>query len=243
MRPSLLLWVVIPLIVGACSSDETNGGGGFNPTPSPIATIAVSGTTVDYFSAAPVGSVFVETLPANVSATSSSGGAFSLTVPAQFDFSLVTSGVGTHRTTIGEVLPIGSVSIPALEAPIVATADVARQYTSLSVAPTAGRSAVFLEIRDSAGDPLETIALAAIALLELEGEPPLTGVSGPFFFGSGGDLVGAVTLTESTAFGGRARAGFLNVPSETGVRIVVSGTTIDEEAVTPLDGVLLRRLQ
>jgi hypothetical protein len=104
---------------------------------------------------------------------------------------------------------------------IVSASDVARQYTAVSLVQTAGLAVVFIDLADAAGAPRTGIPAASIALVDGTQSPV---GDGPFFFGAAGDIVPLTTLSQSTEFGGRARAAFLNVPAGTHTLRVTAGT-------------------
>lgn len=226
----------------AAGDDDDDDGG--TPTPS---IVEINGTTIDYFTGDPVASALfgTEGLEPEVGGASDGGGAFSLTVPSNSTFRLRVSGVSGYRATSGHSVVTHVAGITGIEAPLVATADLERQYASIGAAPTAGRGAAFLDLRDPANFPLEGIPLADIALLD-SANNPVSGVLGPYFFATGGDMVDGAALSESTAYGGRARAGFLDVPPgdlhatvtwSSGGTIVV----VPIPVTIPNEGVALRR--
>lgn len=107
-----------------------------------------------------------------------------------------------------------------------ASADVARQYTIAGFSETAGRSFVAAWLEGPDGSPLEGIPVADLALTD-GGNP--VGV-GPYFFGAGGDIDTAITV--STAFGGHVRFAFLDVPAGTLTLSVVSVDPGEEDTET-----------
>jgi hypothetical protein len=225
------------------SGDDDDDGG--TPTPS---IVEISGTTLDYFTGSAVASALfgTEGLDPEVGGASDGGGLFSLAVPSNATFRLRVSGVSGYRATSGHEVVTESAGITDIEAPLVATADLARQYSALGLSATAGRGAAFLELWDPAGAPLEGIPLADIVLLD-SADNPVAGTFGPYFFGTGGDLVDGATLSASAAFGGRARAGFLDVPPGD-LHATVTWSSGGTVVVVPLpvripsDGVALRRM-
>ncbi len=104
----------------------------------------------------------------------------------------------------------------------VSAADILRNNVAVSVPPVQGTCiAVFVELKDDSGAPREGIPVADITLVNQAQTP--VGV-GPFVFGAGGDIVTNTELSVTTAYAGRSRVGFLNVPPGTlTLRVVLAG--------------------
>ncbi len=238
MRRGLLF---AALLLSACSGDDDDATP--TPTPTPPTTAVVSGTTIDYFSLAAVPSVSLTTtgLAPEIADSSDGAGTYSFEVPVGSAFN-VRAEIPSHRPTSSERIVVQSSSHTATLA-LVTSVDYGRQYSSVGIPPALGASGIFLDLRDPAGAPIEGVPLADIALLTTAGAPA-AGVAGPFFFGAAGDMVDNGTLSTSTAYDGRARAGFLAVPPGSYTLRVVYGagpTTRDVPVSTEVDGVALRR--
>lgn len=223
------------------SDDDDDDGG--TPTPS----VAISGTTTDYFTELAVASALfgTEGLDPELGGASDGAGEFTLDVPGGSSFRLRVSGVSGYRATSGDLIETGATDVAGIVAPLVATADLARQYTSVGETATAGRGALFVELWTPAGAPLEGVPASDVMLLD-SAETPIGDVLGPYFFGAGGDVVDGTTLPVSTAYDGRARVGFLDVPPgdlHATVTWSSGGTvvTVPIPVSIPSDGVALRR--
>lgn len=244
-----LLATVTAVSCGGGAGDSSGTGDddddGTTPTPT---VVGISGLTIDYFTELPVPSALfgTEGLDPELGGASDGAGAFVLIVPSVATFRLRVSGVSGYRATSGHLITTDGIDQPGHIAPLVATADLQRQYASVGATATADRGAVFLELWTPAGAPLENVPASDMMLLD-SADSPVTSALGPYFFGTGGDLVDNATLAASTAFDGRARAGFLDVP-QGDLHVAVtwsSGGTIVTETVPvtiPSDGVALRRM-
>lgn len=96
-------------------------------------------------------------------------------------------------------------------------ADVNRQYTIVGLTPTAGRAILVADLRRPEDTPLEGIPAVDITLKDGSATP--IGL-GPYFLGATGDI--DTNFTVSTAFGGRSRVVFLDVPATAATLAVVS---------------------
>jgi hypothetical protein len=212
--------------LAACGSD---GG-------TDLTLVAVNGAALDYFAGTGVtgATVAVDGSP-TLTATSGAAGAYSLpNVPATQSLVLLTSKSGYRPTRNFEVDASANVTA---DVALVSVADAQRQYTAVGLASSAGLAVVFIELVDGTGAPRTGIAAAGIGLVDGTMSP--VGV-GPYFFGAAGDIVSNVDLSVSTAFGGRARAAFLNVPqgSHT-LRVAVNAQTIVAPVVVVSGGATL----
>jgi hypothetical protein len=197
----LLSVLVFALLAGlACGSDGGGGGGG--------APVTLTGTVVDYWSDQPVAGALVAGGGQVGSTTADGSGNFTFDdVPRNSGVQFTTSLTG-YRNTRNESIAVGTDPVTA-DVFIAATADVARQYTAVGVTEVAGRMMVIIELEEQ-GTPREGNLLAEMELVDDQGDP--TG-QGPYVFGAGGDIVPNATLSQSTAFNGRSRIAFLNVPA------------------------------
>lgn len=198
----------VPGMGGPDASDEVDAAGDVDAPPAPA--LQVTGKSKDYFTAVTLATVSITTtgMQPEVTGASDSQGDFVLdNVPPGSVFY-----VDTRRELYR---PTRNLAVKVTEASVVADqlgvsiADSRRQYVTLGLTPTAGRAVVFAELKRPNGMPLEGVPLADVVLADGLGAP--VGL-GPFFFGANGDLVSNATLATSTAFGGRARVGFLDVP-------------------------------
>lgn len=87
--------------------------------------------------------------------------------------------------------------------------DIRRQYAVIDRTPTAGTGVVYATLVDTTGAALVGVALADIHLLDATSQP--AGL-GPYVFGMAGDIVDPSVLSVTTAFDGRSRVAFLDVP-------------------------------
>jgi hypothetical protein len=169
----------------------------------------LSGQVRDYFSNAGLAGVllaFSDQAPV-VGVTSSASGAYEFTGLLPNGDVTVFASLANYRTTRNERITWTTGAITADQA-AVSVADANRQYTGLGRTAVVGTAVVFVTLVDAAGQPHTGIPVADITL-NATGGP--VGV-GPFIFGSGGDVVSNATLSVTTAFGGRARVAFLDVP-------------------------------
>lgn len=177
----------------------------------PSVTFSVTGKAKDYFTGAALADVALATEGMEPELTGSSDALGDYTidqVPPGTVFYVSASRL-QFRATRSLPVRVDDASVMA-DVSVVSLPDSRRQYTSLGLTPTAGTAVVFADLRRNDGTPLEGVALADILLVDAVDAP--VGL-GPYFFGATGDLVANATLAVSTAFNGRARVGFLDVPS------------------------------
>lgn len=205
------------LATAACAGDPPDPsavdatGADADPTDAPpAATLQVSGKSKDYFTGATMQAVMLTTEGMEPEATGASDlmGDYTLPdVPAGSVF-YVHATRDLYRLTRNLPVRVEGASVMA-DQHLVSLADSRRQYVSLGLTPTAGTAVVFGHLVRNNGTPLEGVPLADIVLVD--GLGAAVG-RGPYFFGAQGDLVSNATLATSTAFNGRARVGFLDVP-------------------------------
>lgn len=192
--------------------DDVDAGDDVDGSADP-ALLSVSGKTVDYFTSTPLESVTLGTegMTPAASGSSDATGNYELRVPPGSVF-YASAARANYRPTRSAPIRVAGDSLVMTDLTLVSVNDSRRQYTSLGLTPTAGRAVLFgLLIRNN-GMPLEGIPLADITLVDAQQAP--VGL-GPYFFGANGDLVSNATLAVSTAFAGKARVGFLDVPPGT----------------------------
>lgn len=223
------------LFVMACSSSGDEGGG----------AVTLTGTLLDDFTGLAVASAVLTAENTNppLTATTTANGEFAFTVDPNTELDIVAAGPAGYRPTRNRPVTVGAVSGVA-DLGIVAAADALRQYGTLGLIPGVGVGVVFATMVDVTGQPLEGIPLADVQLVDSGGNPVALG---PYYFGAAGDLVANATLNVSTAFGGRARVGFLDVPAGPHtLKITFPGPggpqTKTVEVVTSADGVTVSRL-
>ncbi len=211
--PALALSFVTPLF--ACvgnappaGDDDVDAGADVDASPDPI-LLSVTGRTLDYFTGAPLDLVTLATEGMTPAANGSSDalGAYELRVPPASVF-YASATRTNYRPSRNHAIRVTDAALAMTDLSLVSVNDARRQYTSLGLTPTAGRAVAFGLLLRNNGTPLEGIPLADIKLLDAQLAP--VGL-GPYFFGANGDLVSNLTLAVSTAFGGKARVGFLDV--------------------------------
>ena len=189
--------------------DDASGDG----SGSAVTEQIVSGKVMDYFTGDPLAATAVTTdgLTPAAAATSGADGSYSMTVAVGSKLFAMTSR-GSYRPTRSAVITVTDQPVTQ-DLYVAASADVARQFSSVGVAQTTG-TIVAAEIQKNNGDPYAGLPLTAFTLVD-SANAAVPGISGPYFFGSVGDLDLAVTT--STAYGTtpRVRVGFLNVPAGT----------------------------
>jgi hypothetical protein len=192
--------------------DVDAGGGDVDGSPDP-ALLSVSGKTLDYFTGAPLESVTLATegMTPAASGSSDATGNYELEVPPGSVF-YASATRANYRPTRSAPIRVAGDSLAMTDLTVVSVNDSRRQYASLGLTPTAGRAVLFGLLLRNNGMPLEGIPLTDIKLVDAQQAP--VGL-GPYFFGENGDLVSNLTLDVSTAFGGKARVGFLDVPPGT----------------------------
>lgn len=203
--------------------------------------LTLTGQVNDYFTATALGGVVLSWSTTATPVTSSGTGAYQINNLMATNILFITGTLANYRPTRNEPVVLGTTSATA-DLAVVSLADANRQYAGLGVTPTAATALVFVSLRDAAGLPHTGIPLADIFLADTLQDPVGTG---PFVFGTAGDLVSPATLNTTTAFNGRARIGFLNVPAGTyTLRVAYTDGTPQVKTaivVTVADGVTLIR--
>jgi hypothetical protein len=194
---------------GGGGDDDAMGSG----SGSAVTQQVVSGKVMDYFTGDVLAATAVTTdgLTPAAAATSGTDGSYSLTIPVGSKLFATTSR-GNYRTTRSAVITVTDQPVTQ-DLYAAASADVARQFSSVGVQQTTG-TIIAAEIQKNNGDPYAGLPLTAFTLVD-SANAAVPGISGPYFFGSVGDLDLAVTT--STAYGTtpRVRVAFLNVPAGT----------------------------
>ncbi len=213
-------------VLSSCSSTDSTG---------PV-SVTVTGAVEDYFTNAAVPAVDVAVGTSSPSGSTAADGSYIIQGVVPSATLLLTTSKTGYRPTRNLAVSAMSGTVTA-DLSVVAAADVQRQYTSVSLVATAGTAVVFVELVDGSGAPRTGIPASDITLVDGTQSP--VGV-GPYFFGPAGDVVPLTDLSQSTDFGGRARAAFLNVPVGTHtLRVADGGQTLSTEVVAATGGVTL----
>ena len=177
----------------------------------------LTGVVRDYWAGSALTAVTIATTSPVRSATSDALGRYTLIdlVPAA-DVTPLATLPSNYRATGTGPIALGGES-KSCDLFVMSSADVQRQYTLLSITPTAGLALLVADLRRPDDSPLTGIPLADISLQDT-GATPMG--QGPYFLGADGDVES--TLLLSTAFGGRARVAYLNVPISAATLAVVS---------------------
>ena len=194
----LTLAAVLAVATTACETgDETR-------------LLTLSGFVRDYFTNATAPGVVLDWEdPLGATVTSSAGGAYQITGLLETDILFITGSLTSYRNTRNEPVIMGTTDATAI-VEIVSIPDAARQYTAVSVTPIAGRADVYVTLIDAQGQPHVNIPLSDIVIADTADNA--VGV-GPFVFGPAGDIVTQSNLSATTAYSGRSRIAFLNVPT------------------------------
>lgn len=177
--------------------------------PGPQA-IDVTGMVMDYFASAPLANAQLETegITPPISAQSDLAGAFMLPdVPVASTFYVRGSMALNYLLTINEPVTVVDQSIEN-NLYLVSEADAQRQHATVGVEVLPNTGVVFANLVRPDLTPMEGVPLANITLTDALGAPV---GDGPYFFGALGDVDQAILV--STAYQGRARVAFLNVPA------------------------------
>lgn len=177
----------------------------------------VSGRAMDYFSTnTPIqgASLATDGVVPELTATSAADGRFAFpTVPVGSQL-FISLSRATYQPT-RNLIAIADASIDQ-DLYLISTSDIGRQYaTDGGKSPTPGRAFVIAELLRSDGSPLAGVALTAVQLVGAN-DVPLAGVFGPYVIGAAGDILpppGGPTAT--TAYNGKSRVAFLDVPAGT----------------------------
>jgi hypothetical protein len=202
-------------MLAGCVGDPPPGGDDVDAATetdaAPVAGLSVAGRALDYFTADPLGdaSLASEGMNPEVGGTSDATGNYTLEDVPPGSVFYVSASRTNYRPSRNVEVRIAETSLTASDLYLVSVADSRRQYTTLNLTPTAGRAVTFINLIRNNGTPLEGVPLADITLVDAANAP--VGI-GPFFFGTNGDLVSNVELAVSTAFNGKARVGFLDLP-------------------------------
>lgn len=205
------------------SPDAATGGGDAEQT-----SLLLSGKVMDYFGAQPVDGASIETdgLDPKLMTSSAADGAYQLDVAVGSALYLVATK-NAYRPTRNKAMTVADMPV-IYDVYLMTDQDVKNQYTAVGATPTAGTAIIIAELRKNNSTPLEGIPLANVQLLNAQNQP-VTGVKGPYFFNAGGSIDTAQTTL--TAYSGRSRAAFLDVPPGT-YTLAVTYQNAQNQAVT-----------
>jgi hypothetical protein len=212
-------WLAVGLCVlvgcpGKAPPDQNNpdaagddADGSVTPT-----SLTLSGKVVSYFTGEALDTTAITSdglVPA-VATTSAADGAYMIDVAVGSKLFAITSRTGA-RTSRSAVITVADMPLTQ-DLYVLPDGDVGRQFSSVGVAQTTG-TLLAAELQKNNGTPFEGLAVGAITLVD-NANAPVPGISGPYFFGTLGDIELNATLAVSTAYGTppRARVAFLNVP-------------------------------
>lgn len=194
----------VPLLLLACSSigelDEQRP-----EELLPTETVALSGTTVDFFTGTVIPEIQLETLglaPERIAISDDVGG-FELDVPLASYFYVRTAATATYRPTISKVVGFTEPTVASLVA--FSEADIRRQYVSAGIDVIPNTSTVIVEITAPGDTALSEFSRSNLAILNSDDKAIEVE---PLVFGPFGDVDPA--LTESGK-GSAARFAFFNV--------------------------------
>lgn len=191
--------------LGSDSAGHPPNGSTTEPPPT---VVGIAGEVLDYWTSVPLVRASVQLGP-NIGAGSDEAGRFVLS--GQWEVSEGTVTVIPTSPGYWVTNTLLQISTQAISHTVyaVSRADIQRQYATLNLFEDPNRNnVVIVDLLNSLGDPMEMIPASDLVLTRPNGSP--SGV-GPFFFGPAGDLSTSSDLPVSRAFGGRARAAFLNV--------------------------------
>jgi len=260
---TIRLWISIIALaavgcVGAPPAPPNNGQPDAGPTPPPPradaapvddsdaappepTTLDVTGTARDYWTDEPLADIEIATdgIDPRVSASSDGAGLFTLVnLPATSAFYVRTSRASGYRVTVNAPVFVVDESVTQ-DLYVVSEADANRQHTSAGLAVAADTGIIIADMLRADDTPMAGVVAANITLTDMDGAA--VGV-GPYFLGAVGDIDGA--LTETTAFGARARVVFLNVPAGFATLTAIDDVdgTVAIDALVRADGAHLLEL-
>ncbi len=229
-------YLALPLFLIACAGEAPNGvtpdvdAGPDDAAPPAAVGQRVSGKAMDYFGNVAMTDATVTTdgIDPQKTAQSAIDGAWALDdVPTGSKVFLSVTHT-SYRPTRNVATSV--VDVPVLQdVYVMSIPDVNRQYVSLGKSPTAGKAFLAAEMQLENGTPIVGIPLANVVLVDALNQP-VPGVLGPTFFGAVGDIDPA--LTTATAFNGKSRVAFLDLPPGTYTLKVTFPDGAGEKTVT-----------
>ena len=189
--------------------NNPDAGGGDDASPT---SFLLSGKVMDYFAATPIDGAMIATdgLDPPLMASSATDGAYELDVAVGSALFINATKTG-YRPTRNAAMTVADMPI-TYNVYLMTDQDVKNQYTAVGATPLAGTAIVIAELRRNNNTPLEGIPLANIQLLTTNNQP-VAGVKGPYFFNAAGSV--DMALTTATAYQGRSRVAYLDVPPGT----------------------------
>ena len=242
MRIALSLFLVLGL--SACpgkappdNGDNPDAGGG-NEDASPTSFL-LSGKVMDYFGAMPIEGAMIATdgLTPALMTTSAADGAYTLDVAVGSALYVLATKTN-YRPTRNAAMTVADMPVTQ-NVYLMTDQDVRNQYTAVGALPVAGTAILIAEMRRNNNTPLEGIPLANVQLLDGANQP-VAGVKGPYFFNAAGSVDTAITT--ATAYNGRSRVAYLDVPPGTFTLAVtylnnqMQNTTNNTSVMTVADG-------
>ena len=214
MRVALSLFVLAGLAGCPGSAppdvgDNPDGGGGDDASPT---SFLLNGKVMDYFGNVAIDGAAIATdgLTPALTATSAADGAYELDVAVGSALYINATKAG-YRPTRNAAMTVADQPVTQ-NVYLMTDQDVKNQYTAVGATPTLGTAIVIAELRRNNGMPLEGIPLTNIQLLDAANQP-VVGAKGPYFFNAGGSVDTAQTT--ATAYNGRTRVAYLDVPPGT----------------------------
>ena len=172
----------------------------------------LSGKVMDYFGNVAIQDAMVQTdglVPA-LMATSAIDGTYELDVAVGSALYLVTTKTN-FRPTRSQAMTVADMPVTQ-DVYLMSAQDVRNQYTAVGAQPVTGTAIMIAEMRRNNNQPVEGIPLANVQLLDAN-NMPVPNVKGPYFFNAAGSIDTAQTT--ATAYQGRSRVAYLDVPPGT----------------------------
>jgi len=176
-----------------------------------VTALTLSGKAMDYFGNVAIEGAALQTdgLDPTGMATSAADGAYSIEVAVGSVFYVLGSKTG-YRPTRNPPVTVADMPLTQ-DIYLLSTQDVTNQYTGIGATPVAGTAFVTAELRRNNNTPLE-IPLTGVQLLD-SNNVVVTGTKGPYAYNAAGNV--DQTATSVTAYSGRARIAYFDVPPGT----------------------------
>ena len=213
-------WILLGFLT-ACAgkappgSNNTDASTGGNSDGSIDTGQTVSGSVMDYFGNVALSQTAIASdgITPPVMATSAMDGTYSLSVPVGSKFFLVTTRA-SYRPTRNVPLTMADTAIMQ-DVYVLSEQDIRNQYvTAAGKQPTAGTAFLEADLQNPDGTPLVGIPTTNVKLLDAQNQP-VTGVLGPYFFGTNGVLDPAATTSAAYGTPPKVRVAILDVPPGT----------------------------
>jgi hypothetical protein len=172
----------------------------------------LTGKAMDYFGAIAIEGAMISTdgLDPPLTTSSDADGTYNLDVAVGSSLFINAAKTG-YRPTRNAAMTVADMPV-TYDVYLMTEQDVRNNYTAVGATPVAGTAIVIAELRRNNNTPLEGIPLANIQLLTTNNQPVL-GTKGPYFFNAAGSI--DMALTTATAYQGRSRVAYLDVPPGT----------------------------